>query len=78
VCGVIGFVGLVVPHALRWMVGSLHRNLLPAVFLAGGTFTVFADAIARSVLAPAELQVGVVTALIGVPLFAILMRRSAA
>jgi iron complex transport system permease protein len=78
VCGVIGFVGLVVPHALRWMVGSLHRNLLPAVFLAGGTFTVFADALARSVLAPAELQVGVVTALIGVPLFAILMRRSAA
>jgi iron complex transport system permease protein len=78
VCGVIGFVGLVVPHALRWMVGSLHRNLLPAVFLAGGAFTVFADAIARSILAPVELQVGIVTALIGVPLFAVLMRRSAA
>ena len=78
VSGVIGFVGLVVPHALRWMVGSLHRNLLPAVFLAGGTFTVLADAIARSILAPVELQVGVVTALIGVPIFALLMRRSAA
>lgn len=78
VSGVIGFVGLVVPHALRWMVGSLHRNLLPAVFLAGGTFTVMADAIARSILAPVELQVGVVTALIGVPLFAVLMRRSVA
>jgi iron complex transport system permease protein len=77
VCGVIGFVGLVVPHALRWMVGSLHRNLLPAVFLAGGTFTVVADAVARSILAPVELQVGIVTALIGVPLFAVLMRRSA-
>lgn len=78
VCGVIGFVGLVVPHALRWVVGSLHRSLLPAVFLAGGTFTVLADAIARSILAPVELQVGIVTALIGVPLFAVLMRRSAA
>lgn len=78
VAGVIGFVGLVVPHALRWLVGSLHRNLLPAVFLAGGSFTVLADAIARSILAPVELQVGVVTALVGVPLFALLMRRSMA
>jgi iron complex transport system permease protein len=78
VCGVIGFVGLVVPHALRWLVGSLHRNLLPAVFLAGGIFTVLADAVARSIMAPVELQVGIVTALVGVPLFAILMRRSVA
>ena len=78
VCGVIGFVGLVVPHALRWLVGSLHRNLLPAVFLAGGSFTVFADAIARSVMAPVELQVGIITALVGVPIFALLMRRSVA
>jgi iron complex transport system permease protein len=78
VAGVIGFVGLVVPHALRWLVGSLHRSLLPCVFLAGGIFTVLADSLARSLLAPVELQVGVVTALIGVPLFAVLMRRSVA
>ncbi len=78
VAGVIGFVGLVVPHALRWTVGPLHRGLLPAAFLAGGAFTVLADAGARTVLAPAELPVGVVTALVGVPIFALLLRRSAA
>jgi iron complex transport system permease protein len=74
--GVIGFVGLVVPHALRAIVGPLHRSLLPAVFLAGGTFTVLADLLARTVLRPAELPVGVVTALVGVPVFAMLLRRS--
>lgn len=78
VAGVIGFVGLVVPHALRWTVGPLHRALLPAAFLAGGAFTVLADAGARTVLAPAELPVGVVTALVGVPIFALLLRRSVA
>lgn len=74
--GVIGFVGLVVPHALRGIVGPLHRSLLPAVFLAGGAFTVLADTAARTVLRPAELPVGVVTALVGVPIFALLLRRS--
>ena len=74
--GVIGFVGLVVPHSLRVIVGPLHRRLLPAVFLAGGAFTVLADAAARTVLRPSELPVGVVTALVGVPIFAILLRRS--
>ncbi|MEP6589820.1 MAG: iron ABC transporter permease [Gemmatimonadota bacterium] len=77
VAGMIGFVGLVVPHALRWLVGPLHRRLLPAVFVAGGAFTVLADVIARTVLRPAELPVGVITALVGVPLFAVLLRRSA-
>lgn len=76
VAGMIGFVGLVVPHALRWMVGPMHRRLLPAVFLAGGAFTVLADAVARTVVRPAELPVGVVTALVGVPIFALLLRRS--
>jgi iron complex transport system permease protein len=76
--GVIGFVGLVVPHALRGIVGPLHRSLLPAVFLAGGAFTVLADTIARSVMRPAEVPVGVVTALIGVPVFAVLLRRNMA
>lgn len=74
--GVIGFVGLVVPHSLRAIVGPLHRRLLPAVFLAGGAFSVLADAAARTVLRPSELPVGVVTALVGVPLFAVLLRRS--
>lgn len=74
--GVIGFVGLVVPHALRGVVGPLHRSLLPAVFIAGGAFTVLADTAARTVLRPAELPVGVVTALVGVPIFAMLLRRT--
>ncbi len=77
VSGVIGFVGLVVPHAMRWLVGPLHGRLLPAVFLVGGGATVLADTAARSVLAPSELPVGVVTALVGVPVFAALLRRSA-
>lgn len=76
VCGIVGFVGLVVPHALRGVVGPLHRALLPAVFLAGGGFLVLADAAARTVARPVELPVGVVTALVGVPLFAVLLRRS--
>lgn len=77
-CGMIGFVGLVVPHALRRLWGPLHARLLPAAFLAGGAFLVLADALARSVAPPLELPVGVVTALIGVPLFAILLRRTIA
>jgi len=75
-CGIIGFVGLVVPHALRGVVGPLHRRLLPAVFLAGGGFLVLADALARTIVRPVELPVGIVTALVGVPLFALLLRRS--
>lgn len=77
VAGVIGFVGLVIPHALRWLFGPMHRTLLPVSLLAGGAFTVLADTFARTVLAPAELPVGVVTALVGVPIFAVLLRRSA-
>ncbi|HUG27755.1 MAG TPA: iron ABC transporter permease [Gemmatimonadales bacterium] len=76
VCGVIGFVGLVVPHALRGLIGPLHGRLLPAAFLAGGAFLVLADAAARTLVRPIELPVGVVTALVGVPLFAVLLRRS--
>ncbi len=75
-CGIIGFVGLVVPHAVRRLWSPLHRALMPGAFLAGGTFLVLADAAARSILRPIELPVGVVTALVGVPLFALLLRRS--
>ena len=68
--------GLVAPHALRSMMGPSHRRLLPAVFLGSGGFLVLADAVARTVVGPVELPVGVVTALVGVPLFALLLRKS--
>jgi iron complex transport system permease protein len=75
VSGIIGFVGLVVPHAIRMVWGHAHRSLLPASFLLGGTLLTVADAAARTLFAPRELPVGVVTALVGVPVFAILLRR---
>ena len=67
--GSIGFVGLVVPHACRYAFGPDHRILLPAATLAGGGFLVLADTLARTVLAPQQLPVGVLTSLIGVPVF---------
>lgn len=67
--GVIGFVGLVVPHALRLVVGPEHRLLLPASALLGGALLVLADIAARLVAAPAELPIGIVTALVGAPVF---------
>lgn len=75
VSGVIGFIGLIVPHAIRLLWGSDHRLLLPASLLAGATFLLVADLVARTIAAPAELPVGVVTALIGVPIFVILLTR---
>jgi iron complex transport system permease protein len=74
-CGVIGFIGLIVPHALRLLWGSNHRLLLPGSFLAGGAFLLIADTAARTLAAPAELPVGIITALIGVPLFVTLLSR---
>lgn len=67
--GVIGFVGLVVPHALRLVIGPEHRRLLPACALLGGSLLVLADVAARLVVAPAELPIGIVTALVGAPVF---------
>ncbi|MDH3497642.1 MAG: iron ABC transporter permease [Gemmatimonadota bacterium] len=75
VSGIIGFVGLVVPHAIRILWGSTHRALLPAAFLLGGALLVAADAVARTAFAPLSLPVGVVTAVVGVPVFAVLVRR---
>jgi iron complex transport system permease protein len=66
----------VIPHAVRRAWTPLHRVLVPASFLAGGSFLVLADALARTVMRPLELPVGVVTALVGVPLFAVLLRRT--
>ena len=76
VAGVIGFVGLVVPHGVRLVTGSDHRSLLPLSFLAGGAFLALADVVARTVVAPGELPIGVITAFVGVPLFLVLLRRS--
>jgi len=73
--GMIGFVGLVVPHAVRLVKGHDHRVLLPASFLLGGAFLVLADTLARTAFSPLELPVGVVTAVVGVPIFAVLLRR---
>ena len=75
VSGMIGFVGLIVPHLLRLVLGPDHRLLLPASFLGGAAFLVWADALARTVFGPAELPVGVVTALGGGPFFIYLLRR---
>ena len=74
--GVIGFIGLVVPHLVRLIAGSDHRVVLPASALAGGSLLVIADTLARTVMAPRQLPVGALTAAIGVPLFLILMSRS--
>lgn len=76
VAGVIGFVGLVVPHAVRMIWGSDHRTLLPLSMLAGAAALVLADAAAQTIVRPMVLPVGVVTALVGVPLFLVLLRRT--
>jgi iron complex transport system permease protein len=73
--GSIGFVGLVTPHLVRLLVGSSHRAVIPAAALAGGALLVVADLAARTIVAPRQLPVGALTALIGVPIFLWLMHR---
>lgn len=73
--GIVGFVGLLVPHLVRLAGGSDHRLVIPASALAGGALLVIADTIARTALAPRQLPVGAITAAVGVPLFLILLRR---
>jgi iron complex transport system permease protein len=73
VSGMIGFIGMVVPHAMRLMLGADHRLLLPASALAGGMFLMTADTVARSAFAPSELPVGIITALAGGPFFIYLL-----
>jgi len=75
-CGVVGFVGLIVPHIVRLVVGPDHRTLLPVSGVAGALLLVLADLAARTVVRPAELPVGVVTAAIGGPFFLYLLKRS--
>lgn len=74
--GLIGFVGIVVPHAVRLLAGPGHRLLLPLSLLVGASFLVLADVLARTVMSPAELPIGVVTAAIGAPFFLVVLRRS--
>jgi iron complex transport system permease protein len=76
VSGMINFVGLIVPHLLRLLIGPDLRLLLPASFLGGAVFLMWADTLARTAFAPSELPVGVVTALLGGPFFLMLLRRS--
>lgn len=73
--GLIGFIGLVVPHLVRLLAGPDHRMVLPASLLAGGVLMLFADLAARLLLAPAELPIGIVTAFIGAPFFLFLLIR---
>jgi len=74
--GIIGFVGIMVPHFMRLVFGSDHRLLLPVSALFGASFLIVADTIARIILAPAELPVGVITALCGAPYFIFLLKRN--
>ncbi|HEX7714109.1 MAG TPA: iron chelate uptake ABC transporter family permease subunit, partial [Bacillota bacterium] len=76
VSGTIGFVGLVVPHIIRLVIGPGHKRLLPAAALSGGIFLLAADTLARTVLSPQELPVGVITSFLGAPFFIYLLRKS--
>jgi iron complex transport system permease protein len=74
ISGLIGFVGIIVPHAVRLLVGPSYRLVLPLSLLVGAGFLVCTDILARTVMAPAELPIGVVTAFFGAPFFAIVLR----
>ncbi len=76
VSGLIGFVGIIVPHFVRLAIGSSYRIVLPLSLLVGGGFLVLADVLARTIVSPAELPIGVVTAFFGAPFFAIVLRTS--
>ena len=76
--GAIGFVGLIIPHSIRFLAGATHRKLIPLSFLAGGLFLMWADVVARTILPTRELPIGILTALTGVPFFLLLLRKSPA
>ncbi|UYN94543.1 MAG: iron ABC transporter permease [Enhydrobacter sp.] len=78
ISGIVGFVGLIAPHIVRLLLGPAHRTLLPAAALFGGAFLVLADALARTMVSPAELPIGVLTALVGGPFFLWLLASRAA
>jgi len=74
-CGIIGFVGLIIPHGIRLIVGNNHRIVIPAACLAGSIFIVICDLISRAIMPPVEIPIGVITAVIGGPLFIILLKK---
>ncbi len=76
VSGLIGFVGIIVPHAVRMVAGASYRVILPLSILFGGAFLVLADLVGRTVMAPAELPIGVITAFLGAPFFVVVLRTS--
>jgi len=76
VSGLIGFVGIIVPHTVRLLTSASYRVIVPLSILLGGVFLVFADVIARTAVVPAEIPIGVVTAIIGAPFFAVVLRTS--
>ena len=75
ICGIIGFVGLIVPHIMRLVVGPNHKALIPTTCLAASVFMITCDTLARTLFAPLEIPIGVITAIIGAPVFIILLRR---
>jgi iron complex transport system permease protein len=75
ICGVVGFVGIVVPHLLRLVIGPGHRLLLPASVIFGAILLVGADTLARSIVAPAEMPIGILTAAVGAPVFLLILLR---
>jgi iron complex transport system permease protein len=75
VSGIIAFVGLIVPHIIRMLMGPDHRVLFPAAAMGGALFLVWADALSRTVLAPGEIPLGIVTAFAGAPFFIYLLRQ---
>ncbi len=76
VSGVIGFVGLIIPHVVRMIVGAKHKNVIPLVVIMGANFMVLADLLSRMIFNPEEVPIGIVTALFGAPFFIWLMYRS--
>jgi iron complex transport system permease protein len=75
ICGIIGFVGLIVPHMMRMVVGPNHKVLIPVTCLASAVFMVGCDILSRTVFAPVEIPIGVITAMIGAPVFIILLKK---
>jgi iron complex transport system permease protein len=76
VSGLIAFVGIIVPHTVRLLVGTSYRLVVPLSLILGGAFLILADVLARTVVAPAELPIGVVTAFFGAPFFAVVLKTS--
>jgi iron complex transport system permease protein len=76
VSGLIGFVGIIVPHTVRLLTGWSYRVVLPLSFVGGAAFLVLADVVARTVIAPSELPIGIITAFFGAPFFVLVLRRS--